>query len=642
MSQRQPRDRDLVERSRNGDEAAYGVLVERYAALVRGIAIYQGAQDDVDDVTQEVFLRAWSSLDQLDKADRFGPWVAQIARNMGHSWRRRRRLRRQGEVEGVHHFESDAPPLPAETAENNQSIRMLRHALDDLAPEIRLLLSLHYLEGCSYRQISRCLDIPVATVRWRLMQGMRRLRSRLPAELQPPTRDHAPLRRAVLGALALAVPMQAVVRRPPAPSWWWAHRRLLTGVGLSALAHVALLEWPGDSPATAISVSRYGPRLLAPRWSTSEPSDATAGLARRRPPVVDVEDLAAPPTPPRVAALTDDAVADALFQEPPEHRRPLDPMDVLRQMARQSMQDTTISPQLELLRLQDLDASGRHHGVVIIDSTDKRNLRGYVHFPAHSSMYRWPLAQAGRSLRELPQYLRMYTGLEARYYEGNRWGTTRRDEWLEFPILFSSHGLGPFATPDHWTPEARLGPRLSSDDGARLTRYLRGGGFLFVEGDPWYLHSMVGHVRQALKGDGRLVRLPFDHPIYHSYYDFPRGFPGEHRPPTDPYHPEQDPWYFPEVASMATSPYSDMWGVELDGQVVAVFSRQNLLSLQAPTVSREFQTRPVRSAPTTPWLRAMTNVVVYALTRDGSNAVRRPAGFWEMTRHASYSETAGM
>jgi hypothetical protein len=44
--------------------------------------------------------------------------------------------------------------------------------------------------------------------------------------------------------------------------------------------------------------------------------------------------------------------------------------------------------------------------------------------------------------------MRFHTGLAARYYVGNEWGKARRDEWLEFPILFNGPGYGPFARED--------------------------------------------------------------------------------------------------------------------------------------------------------------------------------------------------
>ncbi|MBQ37336.1 MAG: hypothetical protein CME04_13185 [Gemmatimonadaceae bacterium] len=457
------RDQTLVERSLRGDEAAYGLLIDRYGAVVRGIAFHHGARDDADDVTQEVFLRAWTALPQLQRGDRFGPWVAQIARNTGLSWSRRRTLWRQTESQASHNFLSDTPTPPPDWAEARQSTGLLSDALSGLRPEYRVLICLHYLEGCSYRQIARCLDMPVATVRWRVLQGMRRLRAVLPGDLaSPPARPgRSALRRAVLGALAAGVaPSEAT---PPVliplaarTTWWWTHRKVVTGLGLSALVHLTLLEIPSWHDTEPLAVTRFGPRIAAPRWT----SPLDLGLAsipdrwQRRTPQ-PLKDVAPPPELPRVATLDeDDAIELTLFEQPERspglHRSRHEALAILEQMVQRSLADTLTVPELELLRLQDLDRSGSSHGVVIIDPTDRRNLRGFVHFPSQGMIPGWQTAlQAGRSVWELAEYLRFNTGLEARHYDGNQWDSSRRDEWLEFPILFNAPGVGPFARPDY-------------------------------------------------------------------------------------------------------------------------------------------------------------------------------------------------
>jgi hypothetical protein len=127
---------------------------------------------------------------------------------------------------------------------------------------------------------------------------------------------------------------------------------------------------------------------------------------------------------------------------------------------------------------------------------------------------------------------------------------------------------------------------------------------------------MVHHVRDALDDEGRLLQIPFDHPIYHSYYDLPGGFPGERRGRVDLSTLTDDPWFYPDLATRHRSPYLGLWGAEWQGELVAVFSPQQVLGLGRPETTK------------TPWLRAATNVVVYALTREGSVAERRPPGFW--------------
>ena len=60
-----------------------------------------------------------------------------------------------------------------------------------------------------------------------------------------------------------------------------------------------------------------------------------------------------------------------------------------------------------------------------------------------------------------------------------------------------------------------------------MGRYLREGGFLFIEGNNRFLREMAGHLRSVLGADGVLAPLPLSHMLYHSFYEFGGGFPGE-------------------------------------------------------------------------------------------------------------------
>ena len=71
----------LVTAARGGDRAAFGKLYEQYAKMVHAILLARVPRDDVDDLTQDVFLRAMRKLKSLRDPDSFGPWISAIARN---------------------------------------------------------------------------------------------------------------------------------------------------------------------------------------------------------------------------------------------------------------------------------------------------------------------------------------------------------------------------------------------------------------------------------------------------------------------------------------------------------------------------------------------------------------------------------
>jgi hypothetical protein len=116
------------------------------------------------------------------------------------------------------------------------------------------------------------------------------------------------------------------------------------------------------------------------------------------------------------------------------------------------------------------------------------------------------------------------------------------------------------------------------------------------------------------------------------YYDFEAGFPGEIRYGNEVGYGGDD-WYFPSPGTWWSSLSNALWGLELDGQIVAVLSPQSILHLRPP-IDWRGELRGSGGDVQLPWLRAATNVVVYALTRPGSNAEQRPAGFWERLAEA--------
>ena len=81
-----------------------------------------------------------------------------------------------------------------------------------------------------------------------------------------------------------------------------------------------------------------------------------------------------------------------------------------------------------------------------------------------------------------------------------------------------------------------------------MGRYLREGGFLFIEGTSRrtsrYLHEMKDHLREILGSEARLAPVPTSHPIYHSFYEFSGGFPGEDKSRIEDVGDNRS-WYYP-------------------------------------------------------------------------------------------------
>jgi RNA polymerase sigma-70 factor, ECF subfamily len=137
-------DASLVRETLNGDKSAFGTLYDRYARIIRAICFdttrdVNGAQE----LTQEAFLRAFTRLPQLRRADRFGPWLVSIARHVCREWCRSRRRDR-------HRYTANLPELiDTSHSEVGDTGRELRMAITKLPERERTALHLLYMQGDS-------------------------------------------------------------------------------------------------------------------------------------------------------------------------------------------------------------------------------------------------------------------------------------------------------------------------------------------------------------------------------------------------------------------------------------------------------------------------------------------------------------
>jgi len=283
--------------------------------------------------------------------------------------------------------------------------------------------------------------------------------------------------------------------------------------------------------------------------------------------------------------------------------------------------DSLEAEAMELLRIEDMARVDDRRAVIIPDPYSRRDLRGFINF---TYLRMDGITNLGKVLDDLARYLRDYTRILARV-RGAPDPYFLSEQLLKDPIHFM------FPGPKIGGRDPERKTYLSDEEIELLGRYLRGGGFLFVEDDslwreggPIWLREMIVHVHKALDGEGRFFEIPPSHPLYHSFYDFNSGFPGEDKrrmlevpPPA---------WYF----ARGVKDRAGLWGVELDGELVAVFSDRQLhlgWSSEGSALDEEDSGRSL-------FLQAATNIVVYALTRPGGLTTRRTQPAWAHKRPA--------
>ena len=175
---------DLIERAREGDQAAFAELVMAHADRVHGALRRFGlGPGDADEVAQEVFLRAWRGLHRFQERSSFSTWLYRIAFNEAQRRLARRTLpRAEPAPEGEDPVLSlpDSPEAgPDARALAGEFEHKLEEALDGLPPEWRDAVVLRDVEGLSTHDAAEVAGVGEAAFKSRLHRGRMQLRALL-------------------------------------------------------------------------------------------------------------------------------------------------------------------------------------------------------------------------------------------------------------------------------------------------------------------------------------------------------------------------------------------------------------------------------------------------------------------------------
>lgn len=166
-------DEEIVLRVQQGDTQAFGILVKRYEQkIMRYARRFLFGQEDAQDATQEVFLKAYANIQSFNHAYKFSSWLYRIAHNeFINALKKKKRM-------PILFFDFDTifPYLSSrDTADSQANEKELKSLLDkhlrELSPKYREPLILYYFEEMNYKEIAEVLRIPIATVGVRLKRG---------------------------------------------------------------------------------------------------------------------------------------------------------------------------------------------------------------------------------------------------------------------------------------------------------------------------------------------------------------------------------------------------------------------------------------------------------------------------------------
>jgi RNA polymerase sigma-70 factor (ECF subfamily) len=162
-------DRDLVDRARGGDLAAFETLVKRHRDVVYRVAARTVGRADAEDVSQDAFLRAFHRLPRFRGEGPFRAWLLRIAQNTALSLHSRRRPEPVESVDPlVETSDSPAERTPAERLETREREQRLESKVRLLSPAHRAVLVLRDIEGLSYEEIAEVTETPLGSVKGRL------------------------------------------------------------------------------------------------------------------------------------------------------------------------------------------------------------------------------------------------------------------------------------------------------------------------------------------------------------------------------------------------------------------------------------------------------------------------------------------
>jgi RNA polymerase sigma-70 factor (ECF subfamily) len=152
--------------ARRGDRAAFGRLCARHVRFVRGILLARAPRRDLDDLAQEVFLRALRSVGTLRDATSFGPWLAAIARNAA-----------TDRVRAVP--TSELPEDVADASGGDGEGAAILAAIRELPETYREALILRLVQGMTGPEIAERMGMTHGSVRVHLHRGIKLLRAAL-------------------------------------------------------------------------------------------------------------------------------------------------------------------------------------------------------------------------------------------------------------------------------------------------------------------------------------------------------------------------------------------------------------------------------------------------------------------------------
>jgi len=175
-------DAQLVTASKNGDQDAFSLLVQRYQRRVFNL-VFRMLQnyEEASEITQEAFLAAWQGLRSFRGEARFSTWLYRIAYNcaLKQLEARKREQALHLALQAEQTFEEDGHTGQTAHLEMLDNQEMVQEQLSQLPPKYRIVLILRHLQDMSYEEMAEVLTMPIGTIKTHLFRARNLLKERL-------------------------------------------------------------------------------------------------------------------------------------------------------------------------------------------------------------------------------------------------------------------------------------------------------------------------------------------------------------------------------------------------------------------------------------------------------------------------------
>ena len=177
-------DKEVIDRVLSGEKEAFGILVKRYQGpIVNYVYRMTGDFETAIELSQEIFLKVFTSLGKFNGAFKFSPWLYKIAGNLTIDFHRKKGPRTvslnqlSGDEEGVRTLDlPSGSPGPEEIYYSTDLRERIEEAMTLLPDEQREILILRHLNGLDYTEIAEAKNLPLGTVKNRLFRARRKLK----------------------------------------------------------------------------------------------------------------------------------------------------------------------------------------------------------------------------------------------------------------------------------------------------------------------------------------------------------------------------------------------------------------------------------------------------------------------------------